>query len=328
MLVQRFSRFHGDNSCVRFVSVFTVLVLVFLVCPAVMIGQTSGNTPDPTPTPTPEATPSSDTEQGNWLDKIHKKTGMFVQGQVTNADTLFVKDSQEALAIKNSTFQLGIYIRGREEDGKTRIKFDPEFDADLELPNMEHRLKVFVSGRELDELPGTGPHEDENSLSLGLKKTFKYLDTRIGIKGDWPPVVFADAVLRHRFAFSNGSFTPKQKVYYRTDDGFGEVTTFQLDYWFHEKFLTRWDTGVKWTEETIGVEWEESMTFGYILDGDLNHLKKAMGIRYSVFGHKTGRFLIDRHRISTMYRFPIYKDWMYFKIIPSVPSHQVHSGDD
>ncbi len=268
--------------------------------------------PTPTVTPLPEEVP-------NWIDTIYNETGLFIQNQVTNTDLLFAENPDNAITVTNSTFRLGVYLQYEEDDSRGGIKFDPDFHADLVLPNIERRFNVFITGRDLDDLPGTDPSEgDSSNVFMGLKKKFSYISTSVGIKVDWPPVLFGNLKIRKLFKFPKGHIYPQQRIYYRTDDGFGEVTSIQLDYWFHENFLTRWDSGVKWTEISTGVEWEESISFAFIREGDLDFLKQAVGFRYSIFGHKVGAFLIDRHRVSLMYRCPIYKKWMYLEVIPEV----------
>ncbi len=41
---------------------------------------------------------------------------------------------------------------------------------DLNLPNLEQQLNIFITTEELDELPGTDPTEAARRLRMGLRK--------------------------------------------------------------------------------------------------------------------------------------------------------------
>lgn len=112
----------------------------------------------------------------NWtdrLDYLHTNIHQRVSRPVRTLDEYFAPDYLERAAIPDSRLRLGIYAESvRSETRKNALKQD--VDLDVSLPNMEHRLNVFVQSGHADELPGRPLSETaDQSLIVGVRRFIK-----------------------------------------------------------------------------------------------------------------------------------------------------------
>jgi hypothetical protein len=85
---------------------------------------------------------------------------------------------------------------------------------------------------------------------------------------------------------------------------------------------------MRWTEYSNGVEWSQSGTIAYVWrllrEEDRGRgvrretTSRGIGIRGIAFGHKAGSGIVDKYRLSLVYRQPIYKKWLYMEIAPQM----------
>ncbi len=259
------------------------------------------------------------------LDYLHDTLHMKLQSKTEQVDYFLAGDLVEKEAVPDSRFRLGIHAETRVDRGLS-IRFDPEFDADVSLPNTEKRWNIFVTGQDMDELPGTNPSERDKGFYAGIKKKgLKKLPVNlsVGIHFSWLPSAFIKTNWKRLYEVGVWYVIPEQRAYYKTDDGLGEVTSLNVYRWFggNQCGYIRSTSAGRWTEESFGWEWEQLLTLGYvdklieekesrgIVHGD--DVAEGYGIRGGVFGHKSGSGVVDLYRITLMHRRPIYKEWMY-----------------
>ncbi len=237
---------------------------------------------------------------------------------------------QEVLEAERSSMKLGTEITV-ERDGGLSIGLDYDFDVEIELPRLEKKAKLFVRTGDLDELPSSTISERDNGFQVGLSRESKFkkksiLENSIGVKVKWLPVLFVESKIRRRWAGSDWIIYPQQKFYWESDDGVGEKTTLFMTKWLTDQWVVRSDTGVRWTERSDGVEWDQSIgllnIFESLVEGDrksdLFYAYKGAGVEFSMFGHHDGHSVMDRYRISYIYRRPLYQRWIYLNLIPEI----------
>jgi hypothetical protein len=102
----------------------------------------------------------------NWLDSFHDSLFITVQGQITRADTLFVRNHQSVVETPHSNFELAIYSEVQQGNDNLDFAIEPKFDIDLAIPNLEKSLKLYVNTTPIGELPGVDPVEEERQLHI------------------------------------------------------------------------------------------------------------------------------------------------------------------
>ena len=255
------------------------------------------------------------------MDEMHEFIFDQVQSRISQVDSFFVERPEDALPVPNSRFGAKLLIKVSHDSG-IKTELDPDFSADIEIPNIERRLKLYIENSALDDLPGTDPLDRDREILIGVRdhsqKKRDYLSFGGGIKWRWPPVLYGEAEAGHKFTRENSSIYPRQKAFWYSDDGFGEMTSLQMDWLVAPKLGARSVTAAKWTETSDGVEWEQSLMWGYFIQGDYRDQHQVFGSRISTFGHKSSTWMMDKYRLRFLYRFPIYKRWIYIEIHPEL----------
>lgn len=266
----------------------------------------------------------------NHMDNIHDRAYLRLQRPVNSLDNFFAKNKNEKLQIPMSRFRLGTYLMVKEENDQVSTRVEPDFEADLNLPNIEHRFGLFINSFRSEDLPGVDPTERRSSISLGLQNVWEslHLHSSIGARWRGEPVGIAKTEWRPKYSIGKTTIYPRQKIFYETDNGYGEITSLILNRWFGKNFARLVSAG-KWTEQTAGVEWEQTFMLGHVIklieekaNTDIvanDDVARGFGIRYSIFGqNSTAKHVIDRHRLTLTYRHPLYRNWLFFQVAPGI----------
>ncbi len=266
------------------------------------------------------------------MDYLHDNLQLSIQRHVSDVDTMMVDGSFEAVETPPSRFRLTPYITLKADDG-LKVELDPDFDLEVELPNLEKRWKVFVESSRNDDLPGIDPNEKDQSGQIGIRREFKYFNTDAGVKFRWPPVAFFRVEWRPKWSVEHTVLQPKARLFYETDKGFGTLESFTIHRWFGEEKNMFWQSvsALKYdTKETEGVELEQTLKLGLVTQSlepkfswkrvlGTEDMAKGHQLRYSVFGNaESGDTSINRHRLTYTYRKPLYKKWIYLEMAPGV----------
>lgn len=263
----------------------------------------------------------------NWLDSFHDSLFITVQGQITRADTLFVRTQQDVVETPHSNFELAIYseIQHGNSNG-FEFALEPKFDIDIAVPNLEKSLKLYVNTTPIGELPGVDPVEEERQLHIGIRSTIENpdtwlpkLSTSIGVDWNWPPDPYVEVGIKKYMNFGSLRLYPNQTFWLNTTDKLSEKSTLRTDYWLSPKMLTTVWSSIKYTQDDGFFSWEQSESIIYRLNGyglDMNTDKMHYcSLKFSMFGDNT---VMKEYRITTEYKFPIYKDWLFIEIIPEL----------
>jgi len=263
----------------------------------------------------------------NWLDSFHDSLFITVQGQITRADTLFVRKQQSVIETPHSNFELAIYTEAQQGSSNgLEFAIDPKFDIDLAIPNLEQSLKLYVNTTPVGSLPGIDPIEEGNQLHVGIKSVVERpeswlprLSTSIGVDWNWPPDPYVEVGIKKYMNFGSLRFYPNQTFWLNTTDRLSEKSTLRTDYWLSPKMLTTVWSSIKYTQDNGYFNWEQSESIIYCLDSyGLNMDTDKMhycSLKFSMFGNNT---VMKEYRLTTEYKFPIYKDWIFLEIIPEL----------
>ena len=322
------------------------LVVVFL-CFSSFFSHAATNTPALSLT---EALTRSDAiEQkpatfDRWSDRIdylHDNFHNVLQSRTESTDLYLAKGVESGEQTPISRFRLGLYIESDLDDGFT-LRFDPDFEAEINLPNAENRWKIIISGKDIDEMPDTVPSEREKGATAGVQKKLKNLpiDLSVGVRLRLPPEGFVKLTWKTRWDVGNWRIVPSQKVFYETDEGFGEVTTLAATRLFggNSRGVLGSVSSARLTEKTDGLEWSQSLRLGYIgetIEKDYRRksirtddLARGVGMKIVAYGHDNGSTsIIDRYRLTFTHRRPLYKKWIYLEISPEVQWRNIYEWD-
>ncbi len=283
----------------------------------------------------------------SWTDRfdyIHNNLTYDMQAYVDKADVMFADGSAPKQSIPASRFRLGMYSEF-EENGGIKFRFAPDINADIKIPNIEQRLRLFIDAQNSDDLPGTTVMERERGFNAGLRKVTRWFRYDAGIKVRLPPVLFGRIDWRPQWQAGEWKVNPLGRVYWESDDGVGALSSLCAFRYIGSRVLVRSITAVKWTEKSnsegappedpdeyyesnAGMEWEQSFSVSYVnkmlcsedIGRDVNITKvvKATGLRLSVFGNTERVGGAERVRLSLGHRRPIYKDWMFLMVTPEL----------
>lgn len=274
---------------------------------------------------------------GGKLDWLHMKTFRIAQAPVDMIDDWFPPGDGEKRMVELSRFRLGVFGQGVKLNGEYDVTAVLDLDTDIELPNMKRRTKLAFTTRDDTELPGRDITEaQDRSLRTAVERElWPAVSTSIGVRGRVPPELFANVAWAPKWKAGDWLFYPRQKIYWDSANGFGEISSFVVDRWA-EGWNIRSTTAIKCSElyweldrktdrQDGGFRWVEVITFGYakelldetrierIIDGD--DVARGMGIRLTAFG---GFSNIDEYRAAVFARWPIRKRWMYLLVSPDI----------
>ena len=289
---------------------------------------------------TPVSSYGSSTGFLEKCDWMHDALFMAVERTAKNVDGRFASDNAAVERVPVSRFRVGLYVdaireaaevseddAGDSEEGGTKVGLDTDFDIDIELPNVESSLSLFLTTEELGELPGTDPSDRDQGLRIGLRKILPAdFSVSAGIKWDWPPEPFARIGWDRLWRPGKWKLYPAVKGFWKLEDGFGSSADITSDRWFGRGLL-RASTGGRWTETTDDLEWSQTFILGYaknLIDerkmggrAKGRDLARGSGLRYRISGDtETGH--IQKHQGLLFLKFPVRKRWAYFVLAPEV----------
>ncbi len=278
----------------------------------------------------PEAEDSED--QSNWVDDYYDKTNIYIHNMVFKADDFLGEEQEEDLpTLTRSRFNFAIDAKIEDNNGR-QFSMDLDFRADIKLPKTKERFGLFINTSAPDELPGEDPDDVQNPLLVGLElisafRRFPYLSSVAGVRVNRSPAFFTGITFKPHFEWETFHVIPQQKVFWFSDEtGLGGLTSLRLDWLAREDLLLRSLSAARYNEATEGIEWEQTFMIGFSTKGTFKDLDRGHGIKFSVFGHKTGSTgIIDYYRIAYIYRRNIYKKWLF---IQGGPEARFRNEDD
>lgn len=266
-----------------------------------------------------------DTYATNWLDRLHDGLFLSVQGQITKADTMFLKDKESAIETPFSTFEISIYAELEQGDDDFEFAIDPKLDINLDVPNLEQSLKLFINTTPLGSLPGVDPVDEERALRIGLKSTISPPESwlpkasvSIGVDGDWPPDPYAQFEIKKYINLGSLRIYPKQSFWINTSDRLSEQSTLRTTYWLAKNMVSSVWTSIKYTQDNGYFNWEQSQSVIYCLNRyDMMTTTKMhyCQLKFSMFGDNS---VMKEYRLTAQYKFPIYKDWIFLEVTPEL----------
>lgn len=285
-------------------------------------------------------------EQRSWIDSTRDWLYGKSHGTVEWLDTGIV-EHEDPVPTPPSRFRVGLYTQiDLEENGE--IKFAPvaDFDADVELPNLEERMKLFISTKDPTALPGQDPFDSDNALRVGASRSlFDNWKTSAGIKTKWPPEPFVYLQWSPEYSLGrNWTVVPQIRPFWESQDGFGGMTSAVFNRW-NNRTMLRQSFSLRWTQEQAdeddkaevnedssqfgynggGYRWDSTTVLAYVplllderdygrrVNGE--DIARGFGVKGRVTGNEVNS---TKATVTLFYKNPAYKDFLYFILAPEV----------
>jgi hypothetical protein len=275
---------------------------------------------------------------GTKMDQMHTNFFNLADGQVKKVDSWFRKPGEELIQPEQSHFRLGLFAEFvKKRDDNFKLKQAINFDANIELPNLVHHLKLIITTNDPTALPGRDvTAQQDRSLRTALSKQWaSNISTAIGVRARWKTPLFAYANWSPNWKEGDWQIYPQEKLFWDNRNGIGEITTLVFDHWT-DRWNTRVSSSVKWSKQDYdsdrksgrnddGFRWSEVLIFdhaselldesqlGRMVSGE--DIMRGWGIRLAAFG---GFHFADEYQTGIFYRFPLLKKWMYFLVQPEL----------
>jgi len=267
---------------------------------------------------------------GERLDYLEDNVPIRMRGYMHSMDRALV-DEEHWLEEQPPVTDLEIGIWYEYISSPTdSSSFDQKFRLDIELPNFERNLSLFIDNDVNDDLPGTDIEEqEERGINVGLRRQLKELKitSDVGVKARLPPELFARVQWRPEWTWGETSLGFEQRFFWENEDGFGSLTQFNGYRWLGDThhWLVRSLTAGRITESTEGLEWQQTFTLGHMTHlVNEDHRQQNLGtndtlecLAFKASGFGEDKFL-DKYRATVLYRRPVYKQFVLVEVEPGV----------
>ena len=263
------------------------------------------------------------------LDYLHLNAQRRISEPVRATDAYFANDPDAPIDVPETQIRLGLYATVRRgEDFELELK--PDVEIDVELPNLEHRLRIFVESAQNNALPQDSLGDnDESGFDIGARKFVEGLNLSFdaGVRATWPPEAFGRVTWRGDWRLGNWNFEPEQRFFYETDDKFGFRSSIFSARWLGAgmPYVLIPDASIKFTTDAEDYEWAASfkaMRVQRLLDErrrgkaiGWDDTAVSQGLRFAVYGTDG---TLDTYRFAFGFRGPLYKKWIYWELDPGL----------
>jgi len=271
----------------------------------------------------PAIADDDESDEPGILDRLQLMMHGGVEGVANRVDR-FIGGSAGDDVVTRHRSKADISMDVLIDDTDSDVNLDLDITVDIKLPRSEERLGLFLTTSSPEELPGDSPEEVNNSVIAGLQKTLSlkriaYANASVGVKIGTSPELVGQIKLAHEFKGEKWDVLPYERMFWASDNGFGEVTGLSMNYWLKKRVLARSHTAARWTEESRGVEWEQSVLLGYTTKkARYKGLDQGIALRGSVFGYKNGGGKVDRYQVALIGRKAMFRPWLFIRMGPEV----------
>ncbi len=288
--------------------------------------------PIPTASPRPMTTPIPGSPEDTVADVAQRNISRFLANQVYQFD-LFFGDSKLEDDLDNPWFRLRAGVEWKEG---WEFKFKQRFRVYLPLPILKRRLGAFIGSDEdgRGKEPDYFETEERNPVAAGLRYFFRQhenFDANINIGAllrSGTPVVYTKPMVKGKFTWGRLYFEPRQYLFWYSDDGFGEETDLEFNYYLSRHFLFRFGPKVVYSNISSGVDFSQSFELGYLdyTTDDYPHF--AIDLGWKSDGHTWPSAKFHQHQLALRFRHRIWRPWLRLEYGPRLTWTREVPGDD
>jgi hypothetical protein len=262
---------------------------------------------------------------GDQLDLGHDWLYRHTQQWIADLDIRFASIGAPPIAVPLSPLRIGLFTDVVHTQRGFELRTTPDIEATLRLPNLEHRLRVFITSSELPEPPRDSTLE-RPPLRAGLRFVPQaQLDIEFGVHAKLWPSAFASLKWSPQFTAGSIHGYAFAKPYVESGLGFGVSGGIAFER-FSDRWFIRSSSYANWVRNTSQTDWEQSFVAGYaravIRERRYDRLATgrdlACGIaaRMSVSGDRVSRATL--YRLGVMVKRPVHGGWLYGYLEPLV----------
>ncbi len=259
---------------------------------------------------------------GARLDYQEENVRRRIHEPLRAADAYFALDPDDILVPPQTRVRVKLFgevMQGRDIE----LRFEPDIELDVEFPNIERRVRLFVETARSDEVHDrTLQESDERGVKIGARKWFEQLNVSAdaGMRASWPPKSFARLTWVRDYEPETWRLRPMQRFVLNRDDRFASVSTLSVSRWLgadNGGIVVNTVSG-KWTLEEPSWQWSEGIAVARVnrlLDESRRGRTTvwadtawATGLRYTIFGEGDR---LNTHRAGVSLRRPLYGQWVY-----------------
>jgi len=289
--------------------------------------------PSPSPSDSPSLAPWVDQ---TFMDDAHQWASNFMTNSIFNFDNWFGDVDTLEAEIEKPWIRVRVGGNWDEVDG---FRFKNRWRVDVPLPALENKLGVFLGRDDPDNDRDDQDYfdnEDDNDateISAGLRYTIRssehfQFSTNFGIQLKLPPVLYVKP--RMQFTYTSGKwlFRPIQYVYYYTDDGLGETTKMEMNWYLGSRFLLRSSSEAEYSNTSEGVDLSQNFSLQY-LNFDVRHGNNyAASLEWGSGAHTWPSTKFARHTLTFRFYHSIFRPWLRIGIAPSLNWKRIKPDDD
>jgi hypothetical protein len=264
------------------------------------------------------------------LDHAHDRVYAWMQGRVEATDHRFADKDKPLEPIPAAPFRIGMTLESIDRSDGTEFNFNGNLDIALSLPNIEKRLRIFVTSDNLDESPDT---RDRSGVRAGLRyQVLPFFDFDLGVRIDVPPVAFASLKWSREYQLGQWDFYPLVKLFAETRESVGYAAGTTFDRWSGRRLL-RSSTYAKWRHDRDQTEWSQSFVFAranelivpdrYGSYPRANDIGRGWGLRALASGEDTN--VVTYYEAGIFYARPTSNHWLFWSVEPIVRWDKAYS---
>jgi hypothetical protein len=262
---------------------------------------------------------------GENLDKGHDWLYRRLQRFLANVDTRYSAPERAPVLVPLSPLRIGFDTELLRRRGGWLLSASPDFEATLRLPNIEQRLRIFISSNDLRESP-RNPALERNPIRAGVRfEPRSHVDFDVGMRLRVKPSMFV--ALKWTPDFNAGVFHayPFAKTYVETGLGLGVSSGVTLEL-RRGLWIARSSTYANWMRNTTATDWSQTFVLGYaravIQEGRYDRLATGhdlacgAALHLTVSGDRASRATV--YESSLLFKRPLHGGWLYGYVEPVV----------
>lgn len=260
---------------------------------------------------------------GKRLDAGHDWLYRRLQRLFERIDLRFGVPEQAPIVVPLSPMRIGFDAQFLHAQNGFDFRGTRDLEAALALPNIERRLKLFVTSADVQERP-IDPAEERNPVSFGAQfATQWHLKFEFGVQASHSPSTFAAVRWAPTVSVGAVSLYPFVKPYVQSGLGLGTSGGIALEAW-SDRWMVRSTSYGDWVRNTSATAWSQTLVFGYARAVIQEHrydrfatghdLACGAVARLSVSGDRTAR--ANLYEISVLMKRPVHGGWLFAYIEP------------
>ena len=209
----------------------------------------------------------------------------------------------------------GTYIRWRNDftyDEEEYFEFKSNLSFSIELPGMEHRLRLTFESDEDEALRDISPDQESTTNTLGLQLDVKQNErSKFNVSISLSPRIR----LRYRYTYpASESITLRLTQELQREQAVHSARTlFDIEKLFKNQLFFRSSSEGKLSEEFDGVDWLQA----FVLYQRINK-KTSLSYEVSANGITEPLTLATNYRAAVRFRKNFHRKWLFYEIAPEL----------